>query len=704
VENYPSAIMINGADDESRTTDGKAVVNMYGGTINGGSTVTTQVQKTADGGNGGAIRVGSLSGEGRLYKDPDGDGTKSYYYNTYAGVATFNMYGGTINGGHAEGNNGGGTVYVNGNTFNMYGGTINGGIAKAHDYPGNASEVGKGTNGGYGGAFFLMARTPKDVENNNMDVVPGVVNIEGGTINGYQEDDTTTSFGSVFVVNNDCVLNMSGGTVNGGYATGQGGILRAYLSDVNLSGDAKLYSGWAERNKTHGLWMVDSDLVMSGNAAVYAKNAGDLVVQVGGYKVGSTAIISGNATVKNASGTSSNHVGVPYSADYVNKLMIANDWNGEIYCNINNTSKGSYTPGANITEDNANHYVGALADGVVTKGGTYTGKLYYGSEAIGVLAEDGDLILAAAATVDANGVETWVGSNEAALDAYTAGNAKYVILNGAAEINGNVKIDLNGSNVELTGTGTVYGMDSSNDDYEGYKKLTVADGIIVAADVVNPVNGNRYISLKEGEGEWSFHRVELVLTHVTLRTTEAGLYYKAKYLCDDKLAGQVLGYGVVLSTANMPGNDFMTETKDINDWTMIDGPLAVNDEHVATATSGGLFGVLKDIETTTRTAGENVTAAQMNVYANLYLAIDRIGDGNPNNAEYIMGDTENQDDPAGTAWNLLGVLEAINKTENWSQYSETQKTNVKNAVLTWANWITEAAQIEWAGKLNNILQ
>ena len=54
--------------------------------------------------------------------------------------------------------------------------------------------------------------------------------------------------------------------------------------------------------------------------------------------------------------------------------------------------------------------------------------------------------------------------------------------------------------------------------------------------------------------------------------------------------------------------------------------------------------------------------------------------------------------------NLLGVLEAINKTENWSLYSETQKTNVKNAVLTWANWITEAAQTEWAAKLNNILQ
>ena len=126
--------------------------------------------------------------------------------------------------------------------------------------------------------------------------------------------------------------------------------------------------------------------------------------------------------------------------------------------------------------------------------------------------------------------------------------------------------------------------------------MVVADSVNIRQDVRHPANGNRYIAVTN-QGFTKFHALDLKLTNVTLRTNEAGIYYKATMDCDAVLAAQVQCYGVAVSLAGMPGAVFETE-EDVFYTRLTGAP-------TGTFTSGSVFGIKK----TPVTCGRLVTPA-----------------------------------------------------------------------------------------------
>ena len=173
-------------------------------------------------------------------------------------------------------------------------------------------------------------------------------------------------------------------------------------------------------------------------------------------------------------------------------------------------------------------------------------------------------------------------------------------------VEGDLYLDLNGHAVEnLTVTGTVYAFDSTaTATEEGTGSLCTAAA--VAKD--HTASGVRYIGV-ESEGCYTFHVLQLELTHVTLRTDAAGLYYKAAVICDPVLQAAVDSYGVALSLAGTPGADFATATAVA--YTRLQGAPAVGE----TFTSGSVFGIFK------QGLCNNAQRGQMPIFAAAYLQL-----------------------------------------------------------------------------------
>ena len=110
-------------------------------------------------------------------------------------------------------------------------------------------------------------------------------------------------------------------------------------------------------------------------------------------------------------------------------------------------------------------------------------------------------------------------------------------------------LDLNGHNVSgvTVTSGTLFVMDSQTDDYtvkDGvYGKITGINGTVKAAE--------NYLQVTE-ENVVSFHRVNLELYAMSLRSSNVGVYYKSYFAGDEVVASQVESFGVALSVAGTP--------------------------------------------------------------------------------------------------------------------------------------------------------
>ncbi|MBR3978597.1 MAG: hypothetical protein IKJ94_03115 [Oscillospiraceae bacterium] len=248
-----------------------------------------------------------------------------------------------------------------------------------------------------------------------------------------------------------------------------------------------------------------------------------------------------------------------------------------------------------------------------------------------------------------------------------------------------VCMDLNGKQATITGNGTLKGFDSANDAYTiSAGAATVADTVTVQKDVT--VAGKRYIAITEA-GSTSFHRLEMEICDVSLRTSACGIYYQAKFSCDSVLAKKVSAYGVALSVYNMPGENFRTEMGDNNVYTVLTPDADFGNGTVAT--SGAVFNIMK-----TTTAKTNAKRGGMPIYANGYMVVDGqvlVADrGNMNRKVTTEGFT-------GVAMSLLDVLKAVDN--NWAYYTQNgQAEDVKAFYETWADYGMNA----WADQFENI--
>ena len=219
---------------------------------------------------------------------------------------------------------------------------------------------------------------------------------------------------------------------------------------------------------------------------------------------------------------------------------------------------------------------------------------------------------ASALIIDSQGERHWFESNAAAVAAATAGDQLKLYSDNGLVLDKDLYVDLNGHKVTISGNGTVYGLDSAGDDYTvSPGKLTAGSGITVAAETTVR-NGNRYLALEE-DGGYTFHRIELKITGVSIRPSSAGMYYSAKWACDDVLKAQIASYGVVASTANMPGTDFTSEEENL--YTAF-----TKDSFVSGETKNGavISGIMKDDSG----ASDNNTKGKTDVYAKAYITFE----------------------------------------------------------------------------------
>lgn len=111
-------------------------------------------------------------------------------------------------------------------------------------------------------------------------------------------------------------------------------------------------------------------------------------------------------------------------------------------------------------------------------------------------------------------------------------------------VNEDLYLDLNGYTLQgVTVTeGTLYGMDSATDDYDcsdGYGKILNITGNYAPHHKTN-ITGDirRYIAVVDN-GELSFHRFYVGLTHTTIRPSGRGVGYKAVFAGDSFVKGQL---------------------------------------------------------------------------------------------------------------------------------------------------------------------
>ena len=497
--------------------------------------------------------------------------------NISAYKAELNIYGGVIAGGKiqvtAEGKATGttvpsnasafgGNVYIAGRDLNMTGGVIYGGmldsVAKAVSASTSTGKSKVTANGG------------------NIYITEGVVaTVTGGLITGGQAvhntaaTSTETMGGNIFVANTG-VLNITDGQVVNGYSYYRGGnIAFNDGSVVTLSGDALVQGGTLGTHSVNCtgenifLSAADSLLVVTENAKVLGTGAKPCVFATANAWVEMTdGKITGNVTVNAASATNADAGFTMYGGrvDSVSKTGTnAKDSNIRFY-----NGKVEADPGI---------WLGDCACYEIVGNGVY--KIWHTQETNGSCStcaynyKTVQLESGCHSYVDTNG-QFLCHCGATTLGVAKTGNKYYITLTDAlaaagadgsvqlletvskpVSVSRNVTLDLNGCDllgkVTVASGKTLSLIDTQTDDY------TVTDGKgygIVSAASGNIAPAAGYIQLAEAEG-YSYHKVDVALQSVSLRSKAAGIYYTGSFRYDEAVAKQVVASGVTLSTENM---------------------------------------------------------------------------------------------------------------------------------------------------------
>ena len=614
---------------------------------------------TRNGGNVFLAKGATFTMNGGTIKDgvagSDANGTNDMYAgNVFVYGSTFIMNGGAIENGGATSSWTAGNIYITeGGSFTLNSGIIKGGHRLSTD---NATKLTTAAGGNvyiYRGNFNMNGGTVSNTNhaaqganfclNGGSAANKAVLNVAGGMISSGK----AIYGGNICLsgTSNHAVLNMTGGTVFGGVATGNGGDIYAKgaLSQVMISGGT-----------------VYSD-VYAGEGSVMALSGGS---------VGADVLVLNRM-----------YLGGSGSAECLQlesgaQLFVDKDWNGSASVTTEqNLGYGQTVDGIQwgtcgaVQTDSA--WTFSFANGEADDT-AYIGQLTQADAPYRNLfaAADGQVKTAGAGYVDAAGKTVWAADNAAALQAYDFTKDQCVMLTGTAELTGDIRLKPLDDSLVLSGNGKVHGIDSSNDTYESYHTVTIAEGADVtwAMETVDPATGHRYVAVMK-EGELSFRRLELRLTHVTLRTTKAGIYYKATATCDDALRQKIASYGIAVSVVQMPTAAFKSEQ--YTAYTSISGAPE------GTFTSGSVFNIFRE----GLAAEKNMGRGEMKIYAKPYI---KLKDGT-----ILMAQ-------AGAAYSLLDVLQTMDN--HWLDYSQTAKAMAKVFYQAWAQYGMDA----WADKLPNM--
>ena len=458
---------------------------------------------------------------------------------------------------------------ASGDTFggNLYLGRCVANITDCYIAGGNASK--------YGGNLVVSNGT--DVTFNSC-VIAGGEATNGGNFYGPGNSVNVTfndclitggsaaTGGNITMNNGEC--KISGGEVSYGTSTGSGGNIYAASDDktgVTLSAGANgnpplICHGTAE---SYGGNLYAQNIVTVNAAHLHSGEA----------SVGKDLYVTGSATT----------------------LTLGEGVTGTIHMNAGKELLTSAVYGGvieNVTCKAAN--------------ATFLMDTIYGD--CGVVVKDNAMYVAPTAVVDSKGNAVWYSSNADAVAACDENSFVKLFTNSDLVLTKDLYVDLNGKTVNVSGDYKFYGMDSSGDSYA--EPTGAATGTAAATyDVADAPNGNRYIAVVEG-GNATYHRLFMKITGVNIRPGVGGMYYNAKWYCDNTLKGLIDTYGVVASTADMPAEDFAIDAENL--YTVF-----AKDSFVSGESRNGA--VITGIMSDGHTENENEQGGKMPVYAKAYL-------------------------------------------------------------------------------------
>jgi len=379
-------------------------------------------------------------------------------------------------------------------------------------------------------------------------------------------DGGATTGGNITMNNGECAVY--GGEVSYGTATGNGGNVYAASDDAtgvtlgaDSNGNAPLISHGTAGNYGGNLYAKNIATV---NAALFHS---------GTASVGKDLYVTGSAT----------------------NLVLGEGVTGTVYMNAGKELLTSQVYGGTISNvtckaENAAFLMDTLYDDC------------------GVVVKDETMYVSTTAVVDSYGNAAWYSSNADAVEACGSGSFVKLFTNNDLVLTKDLYVDLNGNTVAVSGDYAFYGMDSSGDSYA--EPTGSATGTAAKTyDMVEAPNGNRYLSVVT-DGAATYHRLNMAITGVSIRPSVDGIYYTAKWSCDDTVKDLVHTYGLVVSTADAPDDQFANGSENI--WT-------VNAKETFESGAAKCSAIISGILKTDRTAGENSACGKSDIYAKAYL-------------------------------------------------------------------------------------
>ena len=575
------------------STLGAPEIGIYSGTLTGFNVTSNTNRTRTVSKQGGVVQIGNNSGNKsavlNMYGGTIRDGQAKQGGNILLGHGSMNMYGGCITGGtatQATENAYGGNIRINtGNTVSIYDGEISNGLS-----------ISSGSN--YGGNIYMSSGT-LEIKNatlsggcaqygGNLFINSGIVNISNTTIedgkSGYtftRNADGTLSYsttdapggngGNIF--NAEGTVNLTNCTLDNGYTQGKdrangigGHVYNRYkmtMDGCTLS-DGVAFRGGAigvRDNASVGAGYTEAqNCIFTGNSAsIFGNTIGTWTDKNG------CEIILENCSLDATDSTSGHVVGLdndaanknPISLFVKNSSITAGGGNAiwadygtvtlegtldmsEALVGVNNTGTAqivadNFTPTKPISVESVTTEIGTSA---TDKSACFT----HATKAVNWA--DGKLYL--------NGWLEGKNGNYKSIAAAMAAGESYVKLvsdyTGNAEIADELYLDLNGNTLtgDITGTGTLYGMDSATDKYStaNMGRITGTVSCKVETHFKTNITGltRRYMAIKDDTG-YTFHRFWLGITSMHLKPGANGVGYKAAFYGDEQVQAQVVGYG-----------------------------------------------------------------------------------------------------------------------------------------------------------------
>lgn len=368
--------------------------------------------------------------------------------------------------------------------------------------------------------------------NRFMTIADGSLTLKNGTL---EENGVSTSHGAVFhLTHSDLVLdNMQVDEYSATAYTKRGEIIYATSSNITLR-NSNITGIFAGAETDYGAIYLRQDanteipsVLTMENSTLSCQQTG--TIGKGGWITAgvNTAVVLKNSQISGGAAEMGGNVYIGRSAAL--------------------TMEGSTISGGTATQGADLYLLGSA----VVDTASLTGAMYAAADA-DLQAPSGALV-----TNMTTGEAVLYATVSEAATAYTENDSIKLFESTELALSCDAVVDLNGKNITVTGTGAtnVTAFDSANSDYATYGMLTLNGAVLANGFETEAIDGNKYYTLSQ-EGVYSFHRLDMEITGVSLRTTTGGIYFKGIWNCDDALKAQIKTFGVAVSLKGMPGADF----------------------------------------------------------------------------------------------------------------------------------------------------